>query len=109
MSTQMAIGLGSIVFIVVWNGFFVAAEYAFVTVRRTRLQELVAQGSKRAASVLKIVDDPTHFISAMQLAITLSSLARTSNWVGAQFSCSSKRSRCRRSPSARSASRRSRS
>jgi CBS domain containing-hemolysin-like protein len=71
----MAIGLGSIVFIVVWNGFFVAAEYAFVTVRRTRLQELVAQGSKRAASVLKIVDDPTHFISAMQLAITLSSLA----------------------------------
>jgi CBS domain containing-hemolysin-like protein len=69
------IGLASIVLIVVWNGFFVAAEYAFVTVRRTRLQELVAQGSKRATSVLKIVDDPTHFISAMQLAITLSSLA----------------------------------
>ena len=75
MTRAELIGLASIVLIVVWNGFFVAAEYAFVTVRRTRLQELVAQGSKRASSVLKIVDDPTHFISAMQLAITLSSLA----------------------------------
>jgi len=75
MSTATTIELGSILLIVVWNGFFVAAEYAFVTVRRTRLQELVDQGSRRARSVLAIVENPTHFISAMQLAVTLSSLA----------------------------------
>ena len=36
------------VVIVAANAFFVAAEYAFVTVRRTRLEELIAQGSRRA-------------------------------------------------------------
>jgi CBS domain containing-hemolysin-like protein len=75
MSTVSWIEISSIIFIVLWNGFFVAAEYAFVTVRRTRLQELVEQGSRRARAVLVIVEDPTHFISAMQLAVTLSSLA----------------------------------
>ena len=48
MSTASWIELSSIILIVLWNGFFVAAEYAFVTVRRTRLQELVEQGSRRA-------------------------------------------------------------
>jgi CBS domain containing-hemolysin-like protein len=75
MTALTATEIGSILLIVLWNGFFVAAEYAFVTVRRTRLHELIAQGSKRAASVLRIVENPTHFISAMQLAVTLSSLA----------------------------------
>ena len=58
-----------------WNAFFVAAEYAFVSVRHTRLDELVAEGNRRARTVRKIVADPSHFISAMQLGITLSSLA----------------------------------
>jgi putative hemolysin len=64
-----------IVFCVLWNAFFVAAEYAFVSVRHTRLDELVSEGSRRARTVRKIVSDPSHFISAMQLGITLSSLA----------------------------------
>ena len=75
MSTLSLFELGSIVLIVAWNAFFVAAEYAFVTVRRTRLQELIAQGSTRARAVLRIVEDPTRFISAMQLGVTFSSLA----------------------------------
>ncbi len=58
-----------------WNAFFVAAEYSFVTVRRTRLEELIEQGSRRAKAVMRIVDDLPTFISAVQLAITLSSLA----------------------------------
>ena len=48
MSTLTVIELGSIFLIVLWNAFFVAAEYAFVTVRRTRLEELIEQGSRRA-------------------------------------------------------------
>jgi len=75
VSTLTTIELASIIFIVLWNAFFVAAEYAFVTVRRTRLEELIDQGSRRAKTVMKIVDDLPSFISAIQLAITLSSLA----------------------------------
>ena len=75
MSTLTVIELGSIFLIVLWNAFFVAAEYAFVTVRRTRLEELIEQGSRRAKAVMRIVDDLPSFISAIQLAITLSSLA----------------------------------
>jgi putative hemolysin len=75
VSVSTALALGSVVFVILWNAFFVAAEYAFVSVRHTRLDELVGQGDKRARVVRKIVSDPSHFISAMQLGITLSSLA----------------------------------
>ena len=75
MSIGTALELGSVVLVILWNAFFVAAEYAFVSVRHTRLDELVSQGDKRARVVRKIVSDPSHFISAMQLGITISSLA----------------------------------
>jgi putative hemolysin len=67
--------LAAVVLIVAANAFFVAAEYALVTVRRTRLQELEAQGSRRARRVLAVLDSPPRFISAIQLGVTLSSLA----------------------------------
>jgi CBS domain containing-hemolysin-like protein len=75
VSVSTAFALVSVVLVILWNAFFVAAEYAFVSVRHTRLDELVGQGDKRARVVRKIVADPSHFISAMQLGITLSSLA----------------------------------
>jgi putative hemolysin len=75
LSAVTALELVLIVVCVLWNAFFVAAEYAFVSVRHTRLDELVNEGSRRARTVRKIVSDPSHFISAMQLGITLSSLA----------------------------------
>jgi putative hemolysin len=75
MSVSTALELSSVVVVILWNAFFVAAEYAFVSVRHTRLDELIGQGDKRARVVRKIVSDPSHFISAMQLGITLSSLA----------------------------------
>jgi CBS domain containing-hemolysin-like protein len=75
MSFTTGLALGSVVLVILWNAFFVAAEYAFVSVRHTRLDELVGQGHKGARVVRKIVSDPSHFISAMQLGITLSSLA----------------------------------
>src|SRR5689334_5470809 len=67
--------LFAVVVIVAANAFFVAAEYALVTVRRTRLQELEAQGSKRARRVLNLLEHPSNFISSIQLGVTLSSLA----------------------------------
>src|SRR4051794_12616811 len=57
------------------NAFFVAAEYGLVTSRRTRIMELEHEGNKRARAVLKITGDPPRFISAMQLGVTISSLA----------------------------------
>ena len=57
------------------NAFFVAAEYALVTARRTRITELEQQGNRRARAVLAITANPPRFIAAMQLGVTLTSLA----------------------------------
>jgi magnesium and cobalt exporter, CNNM family len=61
--------------LILLNGFFVAAEYALVTVRRTRLQELVGEGNRRAKQVLGLTAVPPRFIAAMQLGVTVTSLA----------------------------------
>jgi CBS domain containing-hemolysin-like protein len=70
-----ALELLAVAVIVAANAFFVAAEYGLVTVRRTRMQELDAQGSRRAKRVLRLLEQPPRFISAIQLGVTLSSLA----------------------------------
>jgi len=61
--------------LVLLNGFFVAAEYGLVTARRTRILELEHEGNRRARRVLQITSDPPRFIAAMQLGVTLTSLA----------------------------------
>ncbi len=61
--------------LILLNGYFVAAEYALVTARRTRIQELAQRGNRRAKAVLRIVADPPRFIAAMQLGVTGASLA----------------------------------
>ena len=65
----------AVALLILLNGFFVAGEYALVTVRRTRMKELADEGSRTARSVVKITSDPPHFIAAMQLGVTLTSLA----------------------------------
>ena len=69
--TLELIGVGLLIFL---NAFFVAAEYALVTARRTRIIELHHQGNRRARAVLRITADPPQFIAAMQLGVTLTSL-----------------------------------
>ena len=61
--------------LILLNAFFVAGEYALVTARRTRMQELAQQGNRGARAVLRIVNDPPRFIAAMQLGVTATSLA----------------------------------
>src|SRR3954469_985565 len=61
--------------LIVLNAFFVAAEYGLVTSRRTRIMELEHEGNRRARQVLRITGDPPRFIAAMQLGVTISSLA----------------------------------
>src|SRR5665213_4561332 len=61
--------------LILLNAFFVAAEYGLVTSRRTRIRELGREGNRRARAVLKITSDPPRFIAAMQLGVTIASLA----------------------------------
>jgi len=66
--------LGATMFFVLANGFFVAAEFALVKVRGTRLDALVEQGSRRARVARHILDHLDHYLSACQLGITVASL-----------------------------------
>ena len=62
------------------NAFFVASEFALVSVRRTRLETRLSAGSKRAGAALRMLNNPTLLISATQLGVTLASLAL--GWTG---------------------------
>lgn len=66
--------------LVLANGFFVAAEFSLVSVRRTRVDELVAAGNETARVVRHAIDDPDRFIAATQLGITVASLGL--GWIG---------------------------
>src|SRR6266481_5484794 len=72
--------LFAVLFFVIANGFFVGAEFALVSVRRPRLEARAAAGSSRAQAALRLLADPTSFISATQLGITIASLAL--GWIG---------------------------
>jgi CBS domain containing-hemolysin-like protein len=72
--------LALVALLVLLNGFFVAAEFALVSVRRTRVEELVRQGNRTAEAVKAAIHDPDRFIAATQLGITIASLGL--GWVG---------------------------
>ena len=70
-----ALKLVAVLALVLANGFFVAAEFALVSVRRTRVDELVARGNVMAKAVQRAVRDLDRYIAATQLGITMASLA----------------------------------
>jgi CBS domain containing-hemolysin-like protein len=74
------IRLFAVFLLVLANGFFVAAEFALVSIRQTRVTELIAQGNRTARWVKKAIDNPDRFIAATQLGITLASLGL--GWIG---------------------------
>jgi CBS domain containing-hemolysin-like protein len=69
-----------IVFLVFLNGFFVAAEFAMVKVRGSRIDALMQQGHRRAQFARKLTNNLDAYLSACQLGITLASLGL--GWVG---------------------------
>jgi putative hemolysin len=64
-----------VLLLVLGNAIFVAAEYALVTARRTRLAALAEGGNRRAAVALRLMDEPVGFISTVQIAITVFGIA----------------------------------
>jgi CBS domain containing-hemolysin-like protein len=72
--------LGAVFLLVLANAFFVASEFALVSVRRTRIRELAEQGHRAAAWAERAIATPDRFIAATQLGITLASLGL--GWIG---------------------------
>src|SRR5215217_6533953 len=56
--------------LIVLNGLFAMSEIALVTAKRSRLQRLVQGGDSGAAAALKLGEDPTRFLSTVQIGIT---------------------------------------
>jgi CBS domain containing-hemolysin-like protein len=75
-----AIGLPIALFLVLVNAFFVAAEFAIVKVRHTRLAELAATGNPAARQAQAIVGHLDAYLAATQLGITIASLGL--GWIG---------------------------
>jgi len=78
---EITLNLLLVMFLVLLNGFFVAAEFSLVKVRQTRLTQLVREGNnQRARYAQKVTKQLDAYLSACQLGITLASLGL--GWVG---------------------------
>jgi putative hemolysin len=76
----IALGLGAALFLVLTNGFFVAAEFALVGARKTRIDAMARRGVPGARYASLAIHRLDHYISGTQLGITLSSLGL--GWFG---------------------------
>ena len=79
-SGNLIFNLFLIAFLLFSNGFFVAAEFAMVKVRKTRIEQLVKEGNATADIALEAIKDLDKFIAAVQLGVTISSIGL--GWVG---------------------------
>src|SRR5215213_2359913 len=77
---DITLRLVGVLALVAMNAFFVAAEFALVGARRTRLEQMASSGNATAALGRRMQDDLDRYIAAAQLGITLASLAL--GWIG---------------------------
>jgi len=77
---DISVRLLAVLALVLANGFFVASEFAIISVRKTRIDQLLAEGSRMARPVRRALDNPDQFIAATQLGITMASLGL--GWIG---------------------------
>ena len=73
--TDIFINIFIIAFLLFVNGFFVAAEFALVKVRKTRLEQLSNDGNTNAKTALKLVNNVNKMLAAAQLGVTIASIA----------------------------------
>ena len=79
-ATTITVKLLVVLLLVAANGFFVAAEFALVGVRSSRIETLANQGSRAAKRLMQLLHNLNAYLSACQLGITLASLAL--GWIG---------------------------
>jgi len=70
----------SVAMLILANAFFVAAEFALVSIRDTRIEQMLAAGVPGARAVRRLQHDLDDFLPAVQLGVTLCSLAL--GWIG---------------------------
>jgi magnesium and cobalt exporter, CNNM family len=70
----------AVAILILANGFFVAAEFALVSMRETRIEQMVASGVPGVGAVRRLLHDLDGFLPAVQLGVTLCSLAL--GWIG---------------------------
>jgi len=83
MSEFLLLHVMAIAMLILANGFFVAAELALVSVRATRVEQLLQTGDARALLVRSLQENLGDFLPAVQLGVTLCSLAL--GWIGEPF------------------------
>jgi len=71
---DIALRILILIVLVLANAIFVAAEYALVTARRSRLEERSERGGRGARTALRLMDEPVRFISTVQVGITVSAI-----------------------------------
>src|SRR3989442_11779090 len=71
---SLALRLLAVIVLVAANAFFVAAEFALVAARRTRIEALVRRGDRKAKTVQAALQDLYRQLSAAQLGITVASI-----------------------------------
>jgi len=69
-----------IVILITFTAFFVASEFAMVKVRTTRIDQLMAEGNKKAEAAKKVISNLDGYLSATQVGITITSLIL--GWLG---------------------------
>jgi CBS domain containing-hemolysin-like protein len=69
-----ALGLVAVVVLILLNGYFVAAEFAFVAVKRSRLEQMAETGDRRAGRAVTVLGRLSFMLSGAQLGITVTSL-----------------------------------
>ena len=68
---MIAAEIAIIVLLILLNGVFAMSELALVSSRRTRLQTMAEEGNAGARTALLLIDDPSRFLSTVQIGITL--------------------------------------
>lgn len=68
---MIAVEIAALVALTLLNGLFAMSELALVSSRRARLQQMADAGSRGARAALRLVDDPTRFLSTVQIGITM--------------------------------------
>jgi len=71
MWSSLLIELAFILVLILANGIFAAAEIAVVSARKGRLEQAAARGQQGATVALELADNPNHFLSTVQVGITL--------------------------------------
>ena len=71
---EIAIRLTAFAVLIALTAFFVASEFAIVKIRTTKINQLVAEGNKRAVNAKKVISNLDEYLSACQLGITITAL-----------------------------------